>query len=93
MMPNHPTLHRQFPARPPTLSQRLTALIRAECAQEKISMTALASISGLRYQKVRKTLQDRRPLFLGDLAIITDSLGLDMVEMFVTAGWSGSDGD
>jgi hypothetical protein len=81
MMPNRPTLLRQCADRPPTLSQQIIALIRGECGREQISMTALAAISGLSYHKVRNTLRDKRPLFVGDLAYMTDSLGLDIADL------------
>lgn len=76
MMPNKPTLLRQCTDRPPTLSRQITALIRVECAREQISMTALAAISGLSYHKVRSTLHDKRPLFVGELCDMAHALGL-----------------
>ena len=85
MMPNKPTLLRQCADRPPTLSRQITALIRVECAREQISMTALAAISGLSYHKVRNTLHNKRPLFVGDLADMTDSLGLNLADLVCTA--------
>ena len=81
MMPNRPTLLRQCADSPPTLSQQITANIRGECAREQISMTALAAISGLSYHKVRSTLQDKRPLFVGELCDMADALGLNLSDV------------
>ena len=82
---NEPTLHLEFAPRPDTLALRLTARVRLECAREHITVTALAKMSGVSYRKVRKTLQDKRPLFTGELSDMADALGLDLVEIFLTA--------
>ena len=48
-------------------------------------MTALSKMSGVSYRKVRGALQDKRPLFAGELSDMADALGLDLPEMFLEA--------
>ena len=79
---NEPTLHLQFAPPPATLTQRLTARLRLECAREHISMATLSKMSGVSYRKVRGALQDKRPLFAGELSDMADALGLDLPEIF-----------